>query len=192
MAAAEVAVRRYGIETPYGSDPGMSSSLTRMTASLITGRRASLVKGKVDLLSKARKSMGKKGIVEGIFPAFNDEPLLADAMQGYYKQLLDSGVKVYEYTGKPMNHSKLEVADDVVVGGSSNMDARSWENDNENIFIIHDKALADKVWTRFEEDKHNAIEITPEILQQRDKGVAGLLCKWLDDFLRCKWVCELL
>ena len=40
-------------------------------------------------------------------------------MQGYYKQLLDAGVKVYEYTGKPMSHSKLEVADDVVVAGSS-------------------------------------------------------------------------
>jgi phosphatidylserine/phosphatidylglycerophosphate/cardiolipin synthase-like enzyme len=91
-----------------------------------------------------------------------------------------------------MNHSKLEVADDVVVAGSSNMDARSWQDNNENIFIIHDKALADAVWARFEDDKRHSVGITPEVLKQRDKGLVGAINVWLSDFLRGRWIGELL
>jgi phosphatidylserine/phosphatidylglycerophosphate/cardiolipin synthase-like enzyme len=181
MAAAEVALRRYGIEMPYGTCP-------EMKASLVNERLAS----RVEMLRAARRSIGSAGVVEVIFPAFNDQPLVCDAMKSHYKELLDAGVKVYEYTGKPMNHSKLEVADDVVVGGSSNMDARSWENDNENIFIVYDKALADAVWAQFEKDKQDAIEITDRVLKQREQGVIGLLRKWLEGFLAGNWVLELL
>jgi cardiolipin synthase len=159
MAAADTAVQRYGIETPYGSDPQMPASLI-----------------------KAKERIGNAGMVEGIFPAFNDMTEEYYAMQVHYAQMLAKGVKVYEYTGRPMNHSKLEVADDMVVGGSSNMDARSWEYNNENIFMQKDKKLADSVWARFEDDKSHAIEITPEILRQRAKGLPGLMRRLQEDF----------
>ena len=193
MAAAEIAVRRYGIETPYGSDPRMSGSLVHgKREPLISGKRDPHVNGKMGSLMIAKDRMGAGGVVEAIFPAFNDVSEEYYAMQRYYEQLLNAGVKVYEYTGKPMNHSKLEVADDVVVGGSSNMDARSWVNDNENIFIIHDKALADKVWARFEDDKRNSIEITREVLKQRNRGFPGVQRRLREYFWTLKWIIDLL
>jgi cardiolipin synthase len=165
MAAADTATRRYAIETPYGSDPGMPASLI-----------------------KAKERMGANGLVEGIFPAFNDMSEEYYAMQVHYAQLLAKGVKVYEYTGRPMNHSKLEVADDMVVGGSSNMDARSWEYNNENIFMVKDPKVANDVWARFEDDKAHAIEITPAVLKERAKGDAGLMRQLQEDFWGSKLI----
>jgi phosphatidylserine/phosphatidylglycerophosphate/cardiolipin synthase-like enzyme len=123
----------------------------------------------------------KGGPVQVCFPAYNDVSPEYYAIQSYYQELLDAGVEVYEYTGRPMNHAKLEVADDVVVAGSSNQDARSWRFNNENIFVYNNKALADSTWNRIQDDIRHSIRITPELMadRQKDQTYAQEVSKWL-------------
>ena len=68
----------------------------------------------------------KSGIdVRIILPGIPDKKTVFEVTQSYYKVLLDSGVKIYEYT-PGFIHSKTFVSDDeIAVIGTANMDFRS-------------------------------------------------------------------
>ena len=68
----------------------------------------------------------KSGIdVRIILPGIPDKKTVFEVTQSYYKVLLDSGVKIYEYT-PGFIHSKTFISDDeIAVVGTANMDFRS-------------------------------------------------------------------
>lgn len=74
------------------------------------------------------------------------------AANSYYWDLLDAGVRIYEYAPS-MIHTKLMVVDGVwSVFGSGNIDFRSFELNEENTFGIQDGILAhhlDEVFDRY-------------------------------------------
>jgi cardiolipin synthase A/B len=89
------------------------------------------------------------------------------AGQSFYGELLDAGVRIFEYQ-PTMIHSKILVVDGVwTVIGSANMDIRSKELNQEVVIGILDSPLGGQVRDTFLEDLERAREIEPEAWRRR-------------------------
>jgi len=85
----------------------------------------------------------------------------------YYQELLNAGVRIYEYQ-PTMMHSKLLVADGIwSIVGTANMDIRSKELNNENIVAIQDASFAQVLEERFFEDLDRSEEIDRDEWRKR-------------------------
>ena len=92
----------------------------------------------------------------------NDSTLIRTASVAYYKELLEAGVRIFEFQ-TTMMHVKLMLLDDEVsIFGSSNFDNRSFSLNNETILIADSKPLFQQLHDQFEKDLEQAIEITLE------------------------------
>jgi cardiolipin synthase A/B len=91
-----------------------------------------------------------------------DAPMVRWAGQHYFRELLDAGVRIYEYQ-PTMYHAKMLVVDGVwSVMGSANMDNRSKELNQEGVIGILDDGFARQVRETFLADLEEAREITRE------------------------------
>jgi len=83
-----------------------------------------------------------------IFPARNDSWQVAAASRSYYLDLLQAGVRIYEYTGGLLHTKSMTVDDDVTLIGSANMDRRSFDLNYENNILFCDASLTAAVHER--------------------------------------------
>jgi cardiolipin synthase len=102
-----------------------------------------------------------------LLPGPTDVPLVRHAGHGYYRRLLESGVRVFEY-GKAVLHAKTLLADDALsIVGSTNLDFRSFHFNAEcNLVLLDDDVGGDFART-FESDQAGATEITPTAWNRR-------------------------
>ena len=81
------------------------------------------------------------------------------AGRGFYEELLQAGVRIFEYQASMM-HAKTVVVDEVwSVVGSANMDIRSKELNSENVLGILDTALARELEAAFLTDLARSAEV---------------------------------
>lgn len=83
-----------------------------------------------------------------IFPARNDSWIVAAASRSYYADLLDAGVKIYEYIGGLLHTKSLTMDGEVTLIGSANMDRRSFDLNYENNILFTDASLTETVRQR--------------------------------------------
>ncbi|MGI6644482.1 MAG: cardiolipin synthase [Bacilli bacterium] len=85
----------------------------------------------------------RRGVdVRLLMPGIPDKKIPFLVARTYYKQLINAGIKIYEYT-KGFNHSKLFVSDDIVFTvGSTNLDYRSFFLSFENGVLGINKDIA--------------------------------------------------
>jgi cardiolipin synthase len=76
-----------------------------------------------------------------IFPARNDSFVVAAASRSYYADLLDAGVRVFEYVGGLLHTKSFTLDGEVTLIGSANMDRRSFDLNYENNILFEDPAL---------------------------------------------------
>ena len=108
---------------------------------------AFVVKGIAALCAAAKSGVDVRIMTPGI----PDKPLVYAVTRSYYLPLLESGVKIYEYTPGFM-HSKTMVADDqVAVVGTVNLDYRS-------LYM----AFEDAVWLY---GTHSVLQIRDDFLE---------------------------
>jgi len=83
-----------------------------------------------------------------------------NASQNHWRELLEAGVKLYEFTPSMM-HAKLLIADRTcVIVGSANLDQRSFFiNDEGNLHVIDEEFAQDQV-DMFLRDKRRSREVT--------------------------------
>jgi cardiolipin synthase len=85
---------------------------------------------------------GRRGVDTTIvLPAKNDSWIVAAASHSYYAQLLDAGVKIYEYVGGLLHAKSVTVDGEVTLIGSANIDRRSFELNFENNVLLVDRDL---------------------------------------------------
>ena len=79
-----------------------------------------------DILMRALTLAAKSGVdVRIITPCIPDKPPVHQTTRSYYPELIEAGVRIYEFTPGFM-HAKVSVSDDVIASvGSVNMDYRS-------------------------------------------------------------------
>jgi cardiolipin synthase len=107
----------------------------------------------------------------------NDQPLTRSAGRSAYGRLLAGGVKIFEYQ-PTMIHSKMMVADGLFsMVGTSNLDARSSEINEEIDVVIYDEGFGRRMEQTFEGDLVRARPYTREDFKNR--SLWERLTEWL-------------
>ncbi len=124
------------------------------------------------------KHTAQRGIeVRLLLPGHCDIPIIRSATQGYYRELLNSGVQIFEYQ-RAVLHAKTVVADgEVGIIGSTNFDFRSFNFNAECNVLFHDRPIANQLEQAFERDLHVSLEVTLEVW--RSRSLWTRLTSWL-------------
>ena len=89
------------------------------------------------------------------------------AGRSYYQELLEAGVRIFEYQAAMM-HAKTVVIDSVwSIVGSANLDERSMEINEENVLGIADPDFAESIERGLSEDYGRSREILLEDWKKR-------------------------
>lgn len=97
-----------------------------------------------------------------IFPKKNDSFIVAATSRSYYWQLLEAGVKIYEYKPGLLHAKTLTVDGEISLIGSTNLDLRSFDLNYENNIVFSDKALTADIVER----QYQYIADSDEVLRQ--------------------------
>lgn len=122
-----------------------------------------------DILSALRVAALSGIDVRVILPSKPDKKLVFYGSKSYYRELLEAGVKVYEYSNGFL-HSKIIIVDQELASiGTSNMDMRSFHlNFEVNAFLYKTKSV-ERLVSDFLTDIDSSKEITIENHQNRPK-----------------------
>lgn len=97
--------------------------------------------------------------VRVLVPAAGDVPLVAAAARSYYPELLEVGVRIFEYEA-PVLHAKTLVVDDTVaIVGTANADNRSFRLNFEVIAAVYDGSVCASLQSSFDGDLGQAREV---------------------------------
>ena len=129
------------------------------------------------LIAAARRGVRVRVIVPG---ALTDQRLVRLASRRMYKELLAGGVRIHEYRPS-MTHAKALVVDDAwAVLGTTNMDNRSFEHNDEVNVAFRGADITSRVRSSFADDLLASDEVTLEAWQKRPllEKVVGPVC-WI-------------
>jgi cardiolipin synthase A/B len=122
-----------------------------------------------ETIRKTVIARAKAGVdVRILLPGENtDAKPIRQTSHSYYQELMDAGVKIYEYQ-PTMMHAKTVVVDGMLsIVGSSNMDVRSKELNQENVLAILDQGFAAELEASYLDDLTRAQQIDPEEWKKR-------------------------
>jgi cardiolipin synthase A/B len=104
----------------------------------------------------ARRGVEVRVIVPG---STTDQRWVRLASRRMWGSLLEAGVRIYEY--RPgMTHVKCLLVDDVwAVVGTTNIDNRSFEHNDEVNVVVRDRAVADRLRQDFSDDLKKSVEV---------------------------------
>ncbi|MEC1719248.1 cardiolipin synthase [Schinkia azotoformans] len=122
-----------------------------------------------DILSALRVAALSGIDVKVILPSKPDKRLVFYASRSYYTELLEAGIKVYEYSNGFL-HSKIIIVDQELASiGTSNMDMRSFHlNFEVNAFLYRTKS-AEALVNDFLNDIENSNEVLLAKYKERPK-----------------------
>jgi cardiolipin synthase len=128
----------------------------------------------------------RRGVdVRLLLPGKTDVPVVRRAGHGYYTDLLEQGVRIFEYQASVL-HAKSLVADGYVsVVGSTNLDFRSFLFKSECDLVILDPGTAAVMEDAFRRDMEESEEILLEPWRRRPLGrqIGDRLARWLSPVL---------
>ena len=86
-----------------------------------------------------------------IFPKRNDSWIVAAASHGYYRQLLEHGVKIYEFRNGLLHSKTFTIDRRISLIGSTNLDLRSFDLNYENDILLRDDEMTQLIYHRQQE-----------------------------------------
>jgi len=101
-----------------------------------------------------------------IFPRRNDSWFVAAASRSYYRELLEAGVRIFEYPDGLLHAKTLTLDGEIGLIGSANVDRRSFELNFENNILFHDAALAAAIRARQQSYVEAAIPVGLDAVAQ--------------------------
>jgi len=120
-------------------------------------------------LRRALVNLAKRGVaVSVIVPGHHtDQRWVRLASRRMWGQLLEAGVRIHEYR-KAMTHNKVLIVDELwAVLGTTNIDNRSFEHNDEINVALRDPQLASRLLQDYEQDLLDSEEITLERWRRR-------------------------
>ena len=103
----------------------------------------------VESMQAALCASARRGVATSIvFPARNDSWVVSAASRSYYADLLNAGVRIFEYVGGLLHTKSLTLDGEVTLIGSANMDRRSFELNYENNILFYNLTLTAEVRQR--------------------------------------------
>ena len=123
-------------------------------------------------LLAALKQAVQRGVdVRLLLPARTDSKLVFHASRSYYEELLVAGVKIYERQDALL-HAKTALVDGVwSTVGSTNLDWRSFLNNQEINAVVLGQAFGARMKAMFEKDLESSTRVLLEQWRQRSLGV---------------------
>ncbi len=119
-----------------------------------------------DPMQAALGASARRGVATTIvFPARNDSWIVAAASRSYYPDLLEAGVRIFEYRGGLLHTKSLTLDGEVTLIGSANMDRRSFELNYENNILFYDAALTADLRRRQDSYIANSRPVTAEMVE---------------------------
>ncbi len=124
-----------------------ASAMPEMFASLMYAAQRELVATTPyyvpdDSIQAALCASARRGVETTlVLPKRNDSWIVAAASRSFYGDLLEAGVRIYEYKPGLLHTKSLTVDGEVTLIGSANMDRRSFELNFENNILLQDRAL---------------------------------------------------
>jgi cardiolipin synthase len=129
------------------------------------------------LVRAARRGVRIRIIVPG---RVTDQRFVRLASRRMYRELLAGGVQIYEYRPS-MTHAKVMIVDDAwAVIGTTNVDNRSFEHNDEVNLAFREVAVTERLRRDFEADLAASDEITLAIWRARSpfEKLVGPVC-WI-------------
>jgi len=120
-------------------------------------------------LRRVLSETARRGVrLSVVLPGTNtDQRWVRLASRGKYGALLEAGVRIFEYEG-PMTHVKALIVDDLwSVLGTTNIDNRSFEHNDEVNMVTRDEAIARRLAEDYRRDLDTSREITLEAWRHR-------------------------
>lgn len=105
-----------------------------------------------------------------ILPARNDSWIVAAASRSYYSDLLDAGVRIFEFSGGMLHTKSLTIDGEVTLMGSANMDRRSFELNYENNILFYDPSLTSQIRLRQQSYLDQSTEVTVDMVEDWSIG----------------------
>jgi cardiolipin synthase len=135
-------------------------------------------------IREAIMDAARRGVrVEVVMPGpYTDAKPIQAATRAYYEDLLEAGVRIFEYQPGRFHEKTVTADGHWSIIGSANMDNRSATLNVENVFAIEDPGLATALELELELSKQRAVEITregwdPSWFQQAYFNLARLFAK---------------
>ena len=118
----------------------------------------------------ALSSAALRGVdVRILVPARPDVVLVGAAARSYYRRLIRSGVRIFEYLPSMLHAKTLAVDGSWGIVGSANLDLRSFRLNFELGAVVRDADFAAELEQRFFTDLEQSREVTPERLAARGR-----------------------
>ncbi len=134
------------------------------------------------LLNALNQAAGRGVEVKLILPSHSDSELVFHAGRAHYASLLNGGVQIFERQGELL-HSKTAVVDGVwSTVGSTNLDWRSFLDNDEVNAVVIGREFAAQMQAMFEKDLASSIRIEPQAWAHRP--LEFKLKEWLAQFWR--------
>ena len=123
-----------------------------------------------DEITRAFALAARRGVdVRIITPGIPDKKLIYRVTRSYYGQLVDNGVRIFEYS-PGFCHAKQCVVDGKTAAvGTINLDYRSLYHHFENGVLVHDCAFAERVREDFEDSFRKSTEVTENYRRDRKR-----------------------
>lgn len=131
------------------------------------------------LIEKAKQGVDVRVLVPN---KYNDSSSVRHASQNYYQELLEGGVKIYEYQPTFIHTKTIVIDGSWSVIGSANMDNRSRKLNEENVFGVSDASFGSALRQVFLNDLQKSQEINLADWKKR-----GLWQRW-QEFFALKFV----
>ena len=114
-------------------------------------------------LQNALCSTAYRGVeVVMIFPRRNDSWIVGAASRSYYADLLNAGVKIYEFEGGLLHTKSVTVDGEITLIGSANMDRRSFDLNYENNVLYYDREMTGIMQERQKQYLNSSVHVTAE------------------------------
>jgi cardiolipin synthase len=124
------------------------------------------------LIQAARRGVSVRIVV----PSVSDVGLVMYAGRSTYDQLLEAGVRIYQFQGAIL-HAKTAVIDSYwSTVGSANIDVRSFLHNNEINIVVLGEEFGKSMEAAFAEDLKNSVEVTRETW--RDRPLMERIKEW--------------
>ena len=95
----------------------------------------------------AMRNAARRGVsVHLVVGKASNKPFVQHAQESYYDTLLDAGVHIHRYYGNFLHAKLMNVDESVALIGSSNLDRRSFELNEEVTVLIYDPVVATELW----------------------------------------------
>jgi cardiolipin synthase len=128
------------------------------------------------ILTAARRGVA----VELFVGEIGDQFFVFHAQHSYYRELLQAGVRIYEYAAPTILHAKhMSIDDHVSVVGSSNMDIRSFQLDLEVMMLVSGRSFTKQLQAVEDEYRSRSKELTSDAWERR-----GFLHAFVDGIAR--------